>query len=341
LLLIGDAMKIEIKKLAKKYDEVIAVSNLDIRVNSGELVSILGPSGCGKSTLLYMLAGIVEPTCGEIFFEETKVNDVPIEKRNIGLVFQNYSLYPHMTVLENLMFPLRMADVKKKAAMEEAERISKILRIEELLKRKPKELSGGQQQRVAIGRALIKRPRFLLMDEPFSNLDAALRVEMREEVKELQKSFNITTLFVTHDQEEAMAISDRILLMNKGQLVQYSTGEKLYASPNSVFSASFIGNPKINLIESHEDLIIDKKQDTKGLKVGIRPEDIILSKDEDTIDKRYLQGSIIDIQNLGKEIHYKLDVNGIILRGLSMGDRNFNTGDRVNISFRKVHFLKE
>lgn len=334
-------MMIIIKNLIKKYGETIAVKDLNIEVKNSELVSILGPSGCGKSTLLYMLAGIVEPTSGEIFFNGTKVNDIPIEKRNIGMVFQNYSLYPHMTVLENLMFPLRMADVKKKVALEDAHTIAKTLRIEELLKRKPKELSGGQQQRVAIGRALIKKPKLLLMDEPFSNLDAALRVEMREEVRELQKSFNITTLFVTHDQEEAMAISDRILLMNKGQLIQYSSGEELYKSPNSVFSACFIGSPKINLIDNYESLEIGSNQDTEGLKIGIRPEDIMLFKDESDIDQGYRQGNIIDIKNIGKETHFKVDIDGTVLRGLAVGDRNYSIGDRVKIEFRKVHFLKE
>lgn len=340
LIIIGDNMKIKIEQLTKKYNEVLAVNNLDIEINSGNLVSILGPSGCGKSTLLYMLAGIIEPTEGSIFFEGTRINEVPIEKRNIGLVFQNYSLYPHMTVMENLIFPLRMANVKKKQAMEEALVISEILRIGDLLKRKPKELSGGQQQRVAIGRALIKKPRLLLMDEPFSNLDAALRVEMREEVKELQNRLNITTLFVTHDQEEAMAISDKIILMNKGRAIQYSTGEELYTSPNSIFSASFIGSPKINLIKQDVGLKIKHKQVGEQEIIGIRPEDIIISKDS-KIAKDDLQGIISDLQNLGKETHFKLEADGIILRGLMMGNFQFSTGDKVYIHFRRVHYFRE
>lgn len=341
ILLVGDDMKIEIKHLTKKYDETIAVNNLNVTVDSGELVSILGPSGCGKSTLLYMLAGIIEPTLGDIFFDEARINQLPIEKRNIGLVFQNYSLYPHMTVAENLMFPLRMGNMKKKLAMEEACSIAKVLKIEDLLKRKPKELSGGQQQRVAIGRALIKKPKLLLMDEPFSNLDAALRVEMREELRELQKNFNITTLFVTHDQEEAMAISDRILLMNTGQRVQYSTGEEIYSSPSSIFSASFIGSPKINLIENYESLVKDNKETENKKIIGIRAEDIIISKSENDIYNDDIEGIITDIQKLGKETHFKFETNGTLLRGLTMENIYFNVGDKVKANFRKVHFFEE
>lgn len=332
-------MKIEIKNLTKKYDKNVAINNLNVVVNNGEFISILGPSGCGKSTLLYTITGILEPTSGEILFDGVRVNEVPIEKRNIGLVFQNYSLYPHMTVLENLMFPLKMAKVKKALALEEANNIAKLLKIQDLLKRKPKELSRGQQQRVAIGRALIKKPKLLLMDEPFSNLDAALRVEMREEVRELQKKFNITTLFVTHDQEEAMSISDKILLMNKGQAIQYSTGEEMYSSPTSVFSASFIGRPKINLIENYEDLLKENDHIEKGKVMGIRPEDIIILKNEDSSYNSLIGGIITDVKYLGKETHFKLEVNGIVLRGLMMGNSYFNIGDKVKANFRKVHLF--
>ncbi|ERI93726.1 ABC transporter, ATP-binding protein [Clostridiales bacterium oral taxon 876 str. F0540] len=328
----GDVMKLCIRNLTKYYGETAAVDKINFDVNDGEFISILGPSGCGKSTFLYMLAGIVEPTSGQILFNDEIVNHIPIEKRNIGLVFQNYSLYPHMTVLENLMFPLLMRNIKKNAASEEAIKIANTLKIDKFLKRKPKELSGGQQQRVAIGRALIKKPGLLLMDEPFSNLDAALRVEMREELKQLQKNFKITTLFVTHDQEEAMSVSDRILLMNKGEVVQYCSGEEMYSSPNSIFSASFIGNPKINIIKNF------KGEDTKT--AGIRPEDVILLKEWDS-EEELFEGNIIDIQKLGKETHFKIDFNGIGLRALMMGNSLFSVGDKVYMKFRKVHYFKE
>jgi ABC-type sugar transport system ATPase subunit len=331
-------MKIKVENLCKYYDKTKAVDGLGLSVNSGELVAILGPSGCGKSTFLYMLAGIVEPSAGDIYFGDQRINNVPIEKRNIGLVFQNYSLYPHMTVLENLMFPLKMLGLKKKEALEEARNISRVLRIEELLERKPGALSGGQQQRVAIGRALIKKPRLLLMDEPFSNLDAALRLEMREEVKELQRNFGITTLFVTHDQEEALSIADKILLMNLGQAVQYSNGEELYNKPVSRFAAEFIGNPRINMFESHQVKALHPELEENI--IGVRPEDVLLFKAEDCSIEETIEASILEVQSLGKETHFKVEANGIVVRGLIMGSLDFGKGDRVRVKFKRMHYFK-
>lgn len=335
-------MRIKIKELSKNYEKVKAVDKLSLDINDGDLVSILGPSGCGKSTLLYMLSGIEQPSDGDIYFGEERVNDVPIEKRNIGLVFQNYSLYPHMTALDNLMFPLKMMGVNKKEGLEKAYDISKILKIEELLKRKPKELSGGEQQRVAIGRALIKNPRVLLMDEPFSNLDAALKVELREEIRAIQKKFKITTLFVTHDQEEALMISDKILLMNKGSGVQYSSGSDLYYKPSSIFTANFIGNPKINLIEDIELIEILKKHTEESQEgvLGVRPEDIVICE-ADEKNKDLLIGTIIEKHEIGKETHIKLDLKGYKLSALVTGEFLYNLGDRVNISFKRIHSFKE
>lgn len=331
-------MKVRVEGLTKIYENIKAVDGLNVSIEDGHLVSILGPSGCGKSTFLYMLAGIVEPTSGEIFFEEEKINDVAIEKRNIGLVFQNYSLYPHMTVMENLIFPLRMMGKKKKEALEKAGEIGKILKIESLLNRKPKELSGGQQQRVAIGRALIKKPKLLLMDEPFSNLDAALRVEMREEIKTLQKNFSITTLFVTHDQEEALSISDKIILMNNGQVVQYCSGQEMYYNPNSIFAANFIGMPKINMLEDLNKIrsLGNRFKDFKSKALGIRPEDILL-KTIDHDEKNQLIGNITDIQVLGKETHIKILVNDCILRTIVTGECNYNIGETVEVFLNKIH----
>lgn len=338
----GDEMRIKIKGLSKQYENVKAVDKLSLDIEDGNLVSILGPSGCGKSTLLYMLSGIEQPSEGDIFFGDERVNDVPIEKRNIGLVFQNYSLYPHMTALENIVFPLKMMGVKKKEALEKAYDISKILKIEELLKRKPKELSGGEQQRVAIGRALIKNPRVLLMDEPFSNLDASLKIELREEIRAIQKKFKITTLFVTHDQEEALMISDKILLMNKGSGVQYSSGSELYYKPNSIFSAKFIGNPKINLIDDLELIkILENHIDQlEGQILGVRPEDIVISDATDK-NKDGLIGNIIEKHEIGKETHIKIDLKGYKLSALITGKFLYSLGDRVNISFKRIHSFKE
>lgn len=334
-------MKVVIENLRKNYDKTIAVEDISICINSGEFVSVLGPSGCGKSTLLYMLAGIVEPTSGIIKFDEQDVVNIPIEKRNIGMVFQNYSLYPHMTVSENLAFPLRMKGINKRSANEEVEKISRLLHINDMLHKRPKELSGGQQQRVAIGRALIKKPDLLLMDEPFSNLDAALRVEMREEIRQLQKKTGITTLFVTHDQEEALSISDRIMLMNRGQLVQFSTPNEMYDNPATIFAANFVGSPRINIVapDKFQDIMIDSS-DKKGIKaVGIRPEDILILTDNENLKEDYLEGIILDIRLLGRETHYKVSIGDTILRGITSNYRSIKQNQGIRLKFKKVHYL--
>ena len=241
-------MKVKLNGLTKQYEETTAVNQLTIEINDGELVALLGPSGCGKSTTLFMLAGITEATSGQILFDDEDVTDVRTEDRGIGLVFQNYALYPHMTVLQNICFPLEVQKVKKAERVECAKKIAKQVRIENLLNRKPAELSGGQQQRVAIARALVKNPRLLLLDEPLSNLDARLRIEMREEIRRIQQETGVTTIFVTHDQEEAMSISDRIVLMRSGVLMQEDVPQALYDEPVNCFVADFLGNPPINKV---------------------------------------------------------------------------------------------
>ena len=212
----------------------------------GELVSLLGPSGCGKSTVLNMLAGILKPTAGRIFFDGEDVTTLPPERRGIGLVFQNYALYPHMTVLQNISFPLEIQKVPREERQQRARDMAKMVHVDTLLHRRPKELSGGQQQRVAIARALVKKPKLLLLDEPLSNLDARLRLEMREEIRRIQQQTQVTTVFVTHDQEEAMSISDHIALMKDGYLQQYDKPQQLYDNPNNQFVADFLGAPPIN-----------------------------------------------------------------------------------------------
>lgn len=357
-------MKVDIRGLTKRYDKVIAVDNLNLDIKDGEFVSILGPSGCGKSTFLYMLTGITEPTDGEIFFNDKKINNVHIENRNIGLVFQDYSLYPHLTVKDNLMFPLKMNKVDKKTALEKVEDISRILKIEDLLSRKPKELSGGQQQRVAIGRAIIKSPNLLLMDEPFSNLDASLRIEMREEIKNIQDKFKITTLFVTHDQEEALSISDRVILMNKGKIIQYSTPRELYKYPNSIYSASFIGRPKINIIlrDKLNSLGLDYKEfqeEDKYIAIGIRPEDIFLGKNQNTLNAKIIKGmgeeKVIETEYrlnsikgiikslllLGKDTYITVGVDEQELRVVITGNYDFIVGQAVYINFNRIYMFKE
>ena len=206
-------MRVKIENLTKKFENVTAVDDFSMTFEDGELVVVLGPSGCGKSTVLNLLSGILPVTSGKIYFDDDDVTNLPPQDRGIGLVFQNYALYPHMTVLENIAFPLEIKKVSKAERNEKAKEMAKLVHIEDYLQRKPRELSGGQQQRVAIARALIKNPRLLLLDEPLSNLDARLRLEMREEIRRIQKETGVTTIFVTHDQEEAMSISDKIVLM--------------------------------------------------------------------------------------------------------------------------------
>lgn len=247
-------MKITINDLTKVFParkktdhEVTAVNHMNIEIPSGKLVGLLGPSGCGKSTTLFMLSGLEEPTSGSIFFGDVDVTDLAPEKRGIGLVFQNYALYPHMTVEQNIMFPLTNMKVPTEEAKQRALEAAGLVQIEELMNRKPSELSGGQQQRVAIARALVKMPNVLLLDEPLSNLDARLRLQTREEIKRIQVETGITTVFVTHDQEEAMSICDIMVVMKLGVVQQIGEPQAIYDDPANLFVANFLGTPPINI----------------------------------------------------------------------------------------------
>ena len=239
-------MELHLEKLVKDFAEVRALDTGDLTIQDGKLTGLLGPSGCGKSTLLYLISGLQSPTSGRIFFGDRDVTLLPPEKRGIGLVFQNYALYPHMTVEQNIAFPLVNQKVKKEEIRERTEEMAKLVQIGDLLKRKPSQLSGGQQQRVAIARALVKRPEILLLDEPLSNLEARLRLEMREEIRRIQIETGVTTVFVTHDQEEAMSITDEIVLMKKGIVQQQCAPQEMYLNPGNQFVASFLGNPPIS-----------------------------------------------------------------------------------------------
>ena len=239
-------MELHLEKLVKDFAEVRALDTGDLTIQDGKLTGLLGPSGCGKSTLLYLISGLQSPTSGRIFFGDRDVTLLPPEKRGIGLVFQNYALYPHMTVEQNIAFPLVNQKVKKEEIRERTEEMAKLVQIGDLLKRKPSQLSGGPQQRVAIARALVKRPEILLLDEPLSNLDARLRLEMREEIRRIQIETGVTTVFVTHDQEEAMSITDEIVLMKKGIVQQQCAPQEMYLNPGNQFVASFLGNPPIS-----------------------------------------------------------------------------------------------
>ena len=269
------------KIFADKNSEVRAVDDLDIVIPSGRLIGLLGPSGCGKSTTLYMIAGLLEPSSGQIFFGHEDVTALPAEKRGIGLVFQNYALYPHMTVKQNIMFPLQNMKLTKAEALARTQKYARLVGIEELMNRKPRQLSGGQQQRVAIARALVKEPRVLLLDEPLSNLDARLRLQTREEIKRIQRETGITTIFVTHDQEEAMSISDEIVVMKFGVMQQKGAPQGVYENPTNQFVAKFLGTPPINIFNgvAHDggiyvgkERIAATKLPDQEITVGIRPE---------------------------------------------------------------------
>jgi ABC-type sugar transport system ATPase subunit len=241
---------ITFEHLTKRFDETTAVDGLNIEVADGEFLVLVGPSGCGKTTALRMVAGLEDITSGRILIGDRVVNNVAPGSRDVAMVFQSYALYPHMTVYDNLAFSLRNHGVKKKEIDERVRRTADVLELGELLKRKPKQLSGGQRQRVALGRAIVREPQGFLMDEPLSNLDAALRVQTRAEILRLQKRLGTTTIYVTHDQIEAMTMGDRIAVMNKGQLQQLGAPEELYERPANTFVATFIGSPAMNMLPS-------------------------------------------------------------------------------------------
>ena len=290
-------MKVELRNLTKIFpsrgkkagDEVIAVNDFTFTIPDGKLVGLLGPSGCGKSTTLYMISGLQKPSGGQIFFGDEDVTKLSPENRGVGLVFQNYALYPHMTVKQNIMFPLQNLKGKdkmtKEAMLERAYQAAKLVQIEDLMDRKPSEMSGGQQQRVAIARALVKMPRVLLLDEPLSNLDARLRLQTREEIRRIQKETGITTVFVTHDQEEAMSISDMIVVMKLGVVQQIGAPQEVYDNPANLFVAKFLGTPPINVFKGRvengklilgENAVLDVPGvDNREVIVGIRPEGFV------------------------------------------------------------------
>ena len=291
-------MKVVLENLTKKFpnrnkrikEDVIAVNNFNVEIPDGKLIGLLGPSGCGKSTALNLLSGLLKPTSGNIFFGEEDVTALPAEHRGVGLVFQNYALYPHLTVLQNIMFPLQNFKGEKKLTKEvmkeKAYEAAKLVQIHELMDRKPSELSGGQQQRVSIARALVKMPRILLLDEPLSNLDARLRLQTREEIRRIQRETKITTIFVTHDQEEAMSISDLIIVMKDGSIHQIGAPQEVYDNPVNGFVAKFLGTPPINMFRGRvqdgtlfigeEAVLSVSGVENREVSVGIRPEGFVL-----------------------------------------------------------------
>lgn len=339
-------MEIKLQNIRKRFGETVALDDLSLEFCDGKLTTLLGPSGCGKSTLLNLISGILPPTSGSIYFGDRDVTSLSPDKRNIGLVFQNYALYPHMTVGENIAFPLEIKKVSKKERMERAAEFAKLLRIEDYFTRKPSQLSGGQQQRVAIARALAKEPEILLLDEPLSNLDARLRLEMREEIRRLQMETGITTIFVTHDQEEALSISDHILLLKKGRIQQYGLPQELYDEPFNPFVADFLGNPPINLYEGIVDgnrvilqgdntgfLIAGMKGIERGRKVklGIRSEAF-----EAAAEGVYeTPATVRNVFLNGKETLYLLEIGGKEFRSTLESGQTYEIGGKISVRLKK------
>ncbi len=357
-------MKVVLEHLTKRFpnrnkkihEDVIAVNDFDFEIPDGKLIGLLGPSGCGKSTVLNLICGLEKPTEGRIYFGDEDVTDLPPEHRGVGLVFQNYALYPHLTVRQNIMFPLQNlkgdAKLTKQQMEEKAYEAAKLVQIHELMDRRPSELSGGQQQRVAIARALVKIPRVLLLDEPLSNLDARLRLQTREEIRRIQNETKITTVFVTHDQEEAMSISDMIVVMKAGVLQQIGKPQKVYDDPVNLFVAKFLGTPAINEFDGQvkdEKLYIGGAAvlDVKGIPdqsvyVGIRPEGFIPDENGPLVC------DLVRVEVMGRDtsvISTHDAFSGAAIRSIISTDNMIDTAsDTVRFSLKpyKVHlFSKE
>ncbi|MGL4335564.1 MAG: ABC transporter ATP-binding protein [Turicibacter sp.] len=338
-------MEVRLEGITKSFGDFTAVNNLTVTVEDGTLAGLLGPSGCGKSTTLYMIAGLEKPTSGRIYFGDEDVTDLPPEKRGIGLVFQNYALYPHMTVRQNIMFPLENAKVPKAEALKTAQEMADLVQIGHLMDRKPGELSGGQQQRVAIARAIAKKPKVLLLDEPLSNLDARLRLETREEIRRIQLETGITTIFVTHDQEEAMSITDAIVLMKDGVLQQKEEPQEMYRKPANQFVASFMGNPPINLIPGKiengkvfvGDLVLASTESANNdeVVIGIRPESWRLSETDG------IQATVKMVEVIGRDKLMNLEVNGHFVRCIIDSDNENVVGDilTLNVKPNGIHLF--
>ena len=329
---------IELCKVRKAWGDAVAVEGMDLSIADGEFVAILGPSGCGKSTTLFMLAGIYAPTSGEIHFDGRLVNEVEARDRNVGIVFQSYALYPHMTVRENIMFPLKFKQLPKNEARRRAEQAAAMVHVSELLQRRPSQMSGGQQQRVALARALVKQPQLLLLDEPLSNLDATLRLTMRTEIKRLQRKLGVTTILVTHDQIEATTMADRIICMSKGRIEQVGTPDDLYLRPASLFVACFVGAPPINTLTGEAkdgsvgikglNLSLQGQDEVTGtITLGIRPEKLSFS---DT----GLEARIEQIEPMGRETLYVLETPLGALHLLESAGVRFGIGEALHVSWQ-------
>jgi len=326
--------KVILKKLTKKFEEVVAVNSISGTIEDREFMVLVGPSGCGKTTTLRMIAGLEEATEGEIYIGDRLVNDVPPKDRDIAMVFQNYALYPHMNVYNNMAFGLKLRRTPKLEIEKRVNETAKILKIEDLLKRKPKQLSGGQRQRVALGRAIVRNPKVFLMDEPLSNLDAKLRVQMRTEIAKLHERLNATIIYVTHDQTEAMTMADKIIIMKDGIVQQIGKPQEVYDYPNNMFVAGFIGSPSMNFLDvtvtdkmtlknnefeldvpdKIKKIIKDKKLIGKEIVLGIRPEDLEDSNFVQNASRNNTIAANVEVtEPMGAEIYVHVDIGGVLI----------------------------
>lgn len=346
--------KVVLEKITKSFGEVLAVNELSIQVEDKEFLVLLGPSGCGKTTALRCISGLETPDAGNVYIGDRRVNDLAPKDRDIAMVFQTYALYPHMTVYDNIAFPLKMRKIAKEEIDVKVKKAADLLRIPHLLKRKPRQLSGGEQQRVALGRSIVREPKVFLMDEPLSNLDAKLRLYMRAELKRLQKELGTTTVYVTHDQAEAMTMADRIAVMSHGVLLQLATPEAIYKSPSTSFVAGFLGSPPMNFmdcsfVEKDGDAMLDagvftlsvpefadiirQKSGSTELKLGLRPEDIVVESARTRTDA--VEAEVYVVEPLGSEIILDLKVGQTLLKARSFADTTPSFGDKVWLTFKK------
>jgi multiple sugar transport system ATP-binding protein len=344
--------KVLLKDLTKRFDEVVAVNKMNDVIEDQQFVVLVGPSGCGKTTTLRMIAGLEEVTEGEIYIGDRLVNDVPPKDRDIAMVFQNYALYPHMDVYNNMAFGLKLRRTPKAEIEKRVHNAASILKIEDLLKRKPKQLSGGQRQRVALGRAIVRDPKVFLMDEPLSNLDAKLRVQMRTEIAKLHQRLKATIVYVTHDQTEAMTMASKIIIMKDGNVQQTGAPQEVYDHPDNMFVAGFIGSPAMNFVDvtvtenltlKNDQFEIDtsdklkdiiKKNDLKGKDIvaGIRPEDL---EDSEFIPEAGDNNTIIaDVEvtePMGAEIYVYIDINGVLMTARVTPRSKLKSGDKAKL----------
>jgi multiple sugar transport system ATP-binding protein len=355
---------LKINNLTRKYGNVNALDNFSLEVNSGEFMVLLGPSGCGKTTVVRCIAGLAKPNTGQIYIGDQLVNQLAPKDRDVAMVFQNYALYPHMNVYENIAFPLKMRKVSKQEIKDKVRNIAQLLGIENFLNRKPKELSGGQMQRVALGRALVREPKIFLMDEPLSNLDAKLRTYMRTEIKKLQRKIGITTLYITHDQIEAMSMADKIAVMNSGLVQQIGTAEQIYNKPANTFVADFVGSPSMNFLNckvtENDDYNIKglelnstclvfpinklpfKLYSKKNIVIGIRPRDILFLDNED-FNGIKIKGKISFTELLGDNslAEIKIGIDNSVK--VTNTDPNFDltVGKQVTVGipYERIHFF--